>query len=136
MFEHVLNVIFLFENPRQDGRPQYIFARALELNHGSFSGPIEEECLICYCDFEEDEALFQGPCCARVSHMECIRTAAYNAGSYFLKCPFCGDKESFVNHFMKYGGIYIPTREPVYEDHDQMIMELDCCYEHCPEPER
>ena len=93
-------------------------------------------CPVCVEEYTPEDSLFQSECCPTVSHMDCMRQYSYNAGTYVLKCPFCQDDKKFVKCMLEFSCIYIPTREPLFEDHDRMTMELDCCYDDCPEPER
>ena len=92
-------------------------------------------CPICADEFE-DRPLFNCECCSNVLHKDCLRPYVFNAGTYFLKCPFCQDVDKFKNLIDRFCGIHIPTREPTYEDHDRMVVELVCAYEFCPDPDK
>ena len=115
-------------------RPPFSKAGIVKKNPASFLIIADDSCPICVEPFGS-ERLFHSECCNNVLHTSCLRPYVYNAGTYYLKCPFCQNVRKFKQLVAKYAGIHIPTREPTYEDHDRMVVELVCCYENCPDPD-
>ncbi|XP_067134314.1 G2/M phase-specific E3 ubiquitin-protein ligase-like [Centruroides vittatus] len=90
------------------------------------------KCLICLNNvhgFVSNDSLWP-PCCKNVwFHRICIQKLALSTG-YFFKCPLCNNVDLF-GEAMKKQGIYIPSRDALWELEENAYSDLLFSYSRC-----
>ena len=66
------------------------------------------ECCICLTELGSSNKLYC-PCCLTTFHKICIQKQAWSAGSHYLRCAVCKDKDIYCSEMLRMG-IAIPDR--------------------------
>ncbi|RWS01013.1 putative GPI-anchored adhesin-like protein PGA55-like protein, partial [Dinothrombium tinctorium] len=72
-------------------------------NYRAIKDNADLKCSVCLESISPKKPYFNElltPCCTKWLHRDCVQQQAFNAGSFFFKCPMCNNASKFINEML------------------------------------